>query len=120
MDVQPDIGHVVEMLAGDKPNDLADFAFGIVAAKAGESFRADLFLFRELRHVVERGAVRVGKERARVVFVQRIKLGFIHRRFDWERPGDIDAEKTGVDSRDLMSDEQDHLRRQQKLFVGLL
>ena len=30
MDVETDIGHVVKMLAGDEPNDLADLAFGIM------------------------------------------------------------------------------------------
>lgn len=32
MDVQSDVGAVVEMLAGNKRNSLADFLFGIIAS----------------------------------------------------------------------------------------
>jgi hypothetical protein len=31
MDVQTDIGHIVKVLAGNQPNDLADLALGIMA-----------------------------------------------------------------------------------------
>jgi hypothetical protein len=31
MNVQSDIGHIVKMFAGNKPNYLADLAFGIMA-----------------------------------------------------------------------------------------
>jgi hypothetical protein len=31
MDVQTDVGHVVNVFAGDHPNDFADLAFGIMA-----------------------------------------------------------------------------------------
>jgi hypothetical protein len=31
IDVQTDIGHVVKMFSGNKPDDLADLAFGIIA-----------------------------------------------------------------------------------------
>ena len=36
MDVQTDVGHVVQMLAGNQPDDLADFAFGVVVGHARE------------------------------------------------------------------------------------
>jgi hypothetical protein len=45
VDVQTDVGHVVKMFAANKPDDLADRAFGIVAGHAGKSFGGDLFIF---------------------------------------------------------------------------
>ena len=44
MDVQTDIGHVVKVLAGHQPDDLADLAFGIVLRHARKYFRADLLI----------------------------------------------------------------------------
>jgi len=44
MDVQTDVGHVVEVLAGDKPDDFADLPFGIIAGQASKSVRAHLFI----------------------------------------------------------------------------
>jgi hypothetical protein len=53
MDVQADVGHVVKVLAGDQPDDLADFALGIMARHAGEGVRVDLLVLPKLRRVVE-------------------------------------------------------------------
>src|SRR5579863_10420560 len=36
VDVQADVGHVVEVLAGDEPHDFADVALGKVLRHAGE------------------------------------------------------------------------------------
>ena len=49
MDVQTDIRHVVKVLAGNKPDDLADLAFGIIAGHAGKSVRVNLFILCQLR-----------------------------------------------------------------------
>ena len=105
MDVQTNIGHVIKVLARNKPDDLADLAFGIMVGHACKGVRVNLFPFREVRRIVQRCALCIGEERVRVVLVQCIKLGLIHRRFDCERPSDIDAEKADVDASHLMSDE---------------
>src|SRR5262245_8725834 len=39
MNVQADIGHVVQVFACHKPDDLADRAFGVMSAHAGEGVR---------------------------------------------------------------------------------
>jgi hypothetical protein len=44
MDVQADIGEVVEMFAGHEPDDLADFTLGIEAGHGGETIRIDLLV----------------------------------------------------------------------------
>ena len=53
MDVQTDISHVVKVLAGNKPDDLANLAFGIIARQARESVRADCFILCQLRHIIQ-------------------------------------------------------------------
>ena len=45
MNVKTDIGHVVKMFAGNKPNDLANLSFGIIAGQPGKSFRLHLYLW---------------------------------------------------------------------------
>ena len=37
MDVQTDIGHVIKMFAGNKPDDLADLTFRIIFGHASKS-----------------------------------------------------------------------------------
>ena len=59
----------------------------------------------------------IGKKGARVVLLQRVEFHFIHRRFDRHRAADIDAERTDVDARYLLTDEEDSLSRQQQFFV---
>lgn len=44
MDVQADIGQIVNVLAGHQPDNLADFAFGIMARHAGKRVRIDLLV----------------------------------------------------------------------------
>jgi len=39
MDIQTDVGDVVQMFAGGEPDDLADLAFGIVARHASKRVR---------------------------------------------------------------------------------
>src|SRR5215831_7868296 len=55
MNVQADIGHVVQVFAGHNPDDLTDRAFGVMSAHAGEGVRIDLFFSCQLRHIVECG-----------------------------------------------------------------
>ena len=93
MDVQTDIGHVVNVLAGNNPDDLADIAVGIIAGHASKSVRVNLFIPCQLCHVVQRWALCICKASARTVLLQRIEFSFIHRRFDHDRAGDIHAEK---------------------------
>ena len=45
MDVQADVGHIVEMLARNQPDDFADLALGIIAAQAGKRVGIDLLGF---------------------------------------------------------------------------
>lgn len=53
MDVQTDIGHIVKMFAGNEPDDLADRTFGIMAGHASKSVWVNLFIFGQLRHIVQ-------------------------------------------------------------------
>src|SRR5882724_6360794 len=119
MDVQTDVGHVVEMLAGDQPDDFADLAFGIIAGHAGKSLRVGLLVSGQLGYIVQCCALSIDKKSARAVLLQRIEFGFIHRRFDRERSTDVDAEKTDVDTRHLFTNEQGGLCRQHQLFIQL-
>src|ERR1700730_3214250 len=119
MDVQADIGHVVEVLTGNKPDDLADLAFGVIAGDVRKAVRVNLFVLCQRRHIVQSCALRIGKKSARAVLLQGIELGFIHRRFDRERPANIYAEPTDVDTRHLLTNEQGSLWRQQQLFIQL-
>jgi hypothetical protein len=60
MDVQTDVRHVVQVLAGNKPDDLADLAFGIIAGHASKSERVYLLILGQL------GACFSGLQAARV------------------------------------------------------
>ncbi len=42
MDVQTDVGQVVEVLAGHQPDDLANLTLGEMAGQPGERVRIDL------------------------------------------------------------------------------
>ena len=119
MDVQTDVGHVVEMLAGDKPDDLADLAFRIITGHADKGLRVGLLVPGQLGYIVQRCALLIGKKNARAVLLQRIEFGFVHRRFDRERSTDVDAEKTDVDTRHLLTNEQGGLWRQHQLLIEL-
>src|SRR5215471_6584273 len=119
MNVQADIGHVVQVFARHKPDDLADGAFGVMFAHAGEGVRVDFFVPCQFRHIVECGAVRIREKRARPVFFQRIEFGLIHRSFDGERPANVDAEKADVDASYLFPDEHNSLAWQLQLLVKL-
>ena len=119
MDVEADVGHVVEVLAGDEPDDLADLALGVVPGHARKSVRVDAFSLGQLSHIVQQGALGVGKKRAGAVLLEGIEFGLIHRGFDGERAADVDAEKTDVNARHLFANEHDGLRRELQLFVQL-
>ena len=53
MDVQADVGDVVDVFAGHQPDDFADGALGVVAAQNRECFRIYLFVARQLGDVVK-------------------------------------------------------------------
>jgi hypothetical protein len=53
MDVQSDVGDVVDVFAGYQPDDFADLAFGVEAGHAGERFGVHLFVSGEFGDVVE-------------------------------------------------------------------
>src|SRR5262249_41385880 len=74
MNVQTDIGHVVKMFAGNKPDDLADLAFGIITSHTSKGVRVNLFIFCQLRHIIKRCALCIGEEGARAVLLQRIEF----------------------------------------------
>src|SRR5262245_60359534 len=82
MDIQTDIGHVVNVLAGNQPDDLADLAFGKMGRQASERVGVNLFVLCQFRHVVQCRALCIGKERARPVLVQGIEFGLVHGGFD--------------------------------------
>src|SRR6516165_10130820 len=91
MDVQADVGHVVDVLAGDEPDDFTDLTFSVMTGHAGKRIGVNLLLFGELRDVVESGALGVGEQRAIAVLLKRIEFGLVHRGFDGERTTYIDA-----------------------------
>ena len=117
MDVQTDIGHVVNVFAGDKPDDLTDFAFRPMTRQPCERVGIDLFRRRQFRRIVQRRAFRFGKERTRPVILQRIELRFVHGRLDHDRPANVHTEQADVEPRDLLANEHHHLWRQRELFV---
>ena len=80
MDIQTEIGQIVKMFAGNKLDDLANLAFGIIASNAREGIRANLFLFCQLRYIVKCGPLCIGKKGARAVLLQRLGLTVSSRR----------------------------------------
>ncbi len=58
MDVQTDIGHVVKMLASNKPDDLADHTFGTIGGHATKGVQVNLFILCQVRHIVQCCALR--------------------------------------------------------------
>jgi hypothetical protein len=75
MDAQTDIGHIIKMFAGNEPDDLADRTFGIMAGHASKSVSVNLFIFGQLRHIVQCRAFCVRKKRARAVLELSLNLG---------------------------------------------
>ena len=112
MDVQTDVSHVVEMLAGDQPNYFANLPLGVMASHARKSVRVNFLFPCQLGDVVEGSALRISKKSARAVFIERVEFRFAHHLFDRERASDIHAEKADVEASDLFANEQDHLPRQ--------
>ena len=43
MNVQTDVGHIVDVLASHKPDNLANLAFGIIAGYPGKSGRTEFW-----------------------------------------------------------------------------
>ena len=56
MNVETEVGEVVEVFAGHQPDDLAGSAFGAEAGHSGEGAGLDLLVSRELGEIVEHGA----------------------------------------------------------------
>ena len=117
MDVQTDIRHVVQMFAGNKPDDLADRSFGIMTGHASKGVGINPLVFGQFCYVIQCRALGIGKKRACAVLLQRIEFGLVHRRLDRERPADIHAEKADIDPRHLFPNEQGSLGRQLQLLI---
>src|SRR6266566_5669506 len=66
-DVEAVVGQVVEVLACNEPDDVADLALTVVAGKSCECIHVDLLLGREFGRVVQRGALGIGEQWARPV-----------------------------------------------------
>ena len=74
MDVQAEVGEVVEVFAGHEPDDLADDAFGVEAGNTGEGVGLNLLVSCDLGDIVERGAFGVGEERTIAVPIEGVDL----------------------------------------------
>jgi hypothetical protein len=119
MDVQTDIGHIVKMFAGNEPDDLADRTFGIMAGHASKSVWVNLFIFGQLRHIVQCCAFCIVKSGLVPYCSSASNLASLIDALIVGPSADIDAEKTHVDTRHLFTDKQGGLRRQQQLFIQL-
>src|SRR5271165_7090238 len=74
MNVEAEVGEVVEVFAGHEPDDFADGAFGVEAGHAGEGAGLDLLVSGEFGDIVERGAFGVGEQRTVAIPVERIEF----------------------------------------------
>src|SRR2546421_1013481 len=88
-----------------------------MAGRARKSVRVNFFVLRQLRYVVQRGAFCFSKKRAGAIFIERIKLGLVDRRFDRDGSADIHTERTNVDPRHSLANKQRHRWRQRQLFI---
>ncbi len=88
-----------------------------MAGQARKSVRVNFSILRQLRYVVQRGAFCVGEKRAGPIFIERIKLGLVDRRFDRDGSADIHTERTNVDPRHSLTNKQRHRWRQRQLFI---
>src|SRR5947199_9435343 len=88
-----------------------------MAGQARKSVRVNFFILRQHRYVVQRGAFCVGAKRAGPIFIVRIKLGLVDRRFDRDGSADIHTERTNVDPRHSLTNKQRHRWRQRQLFI---
>src|SRR5215475_7326782 len=79
MNVQSDVGHVVEMFAGDKPDDLANLALGVIIRHTSKLFGVSLLIFCQLRYIVQSRALSIVEQRAGAVLFKRVEFGLIHR-----------------------------------------
>lgn len=119
VDVEANIGHVVDMLAGDQPDNLADLTLGVIAGQTGKSLRVNPLVPGQLGDIVQCCAFRVGEEGMGAVLGQGVELGLVHGALDCEVSANVDAEEADVDMRYLLADQHDGLCRQQKLLVQL-
>ena len=69
--IQADVGHVVDVLARDEPDDLTDLAFGVMLGHAGKRIEVDLLLFGELRDIVESSAPK-GRRRSPKDYYEKV------------------------------------------------
>jgi len=61
MNVQTDVGHIVEVLTCNKPDDLTDLTFRVIAGQARKRFRLHFFIRGKLRHIVQCRAFCIAK-----------------------------------------------------------
>src|ERR1700684_792058 len=93
VDGQAEGGQVVDVFAGDEPDELADGMFGVEAGHMGEGAGLDLLVCRELSDIVEHSAFGIGEEWAVAVPIKGVELGFVDRCLDREGAADIHAEE---------------------------
>ena len=76
-DVQGDVIQVIQVLACDEPDDVAQLPFGVMTCQASEHRGSDFLVRRQLRHVVQRSPLFFGEQGARPVTVKVVKLGLV-------------------------------------------
>src|SRR5215831_11054828 len=76
-DVKTDVCHVVDVFAGDEPDDVADLTLAVVARQTRKCLGFDSTVACKLCRVVQGGTLCVRKQRARPVVGQRIITGCV-------------------------------------------
>src|SRR5207249_7502567 len=61
VNIEANVGHVVDVLRGHQPDDFAGLALGIIAAHTRKRVRAHAFCFCEFGYIVQRRALCIGK-----------------------------------------------------------
>lgn len=119
VDVETDVGDVVDVFAGDEPDDVAYLALGIVPCHAVKSCLVYLFIPRQGGDIVQCRSLGIGEKRADAIVFQSVKFGLIQRLANGERPADVHAKKADIDPGYLLADEHDHLFGQNEFLVQL-
>src|SRR5262249_35932751 len=72
-DVEADVREVVDVLARDQPDDVADLPLRVVSLQSLERLGRHLLVLRQLGRVVERRALGLREEWARLVLGERVE-----------------------------------------------
>ena len=116
MNVQTEIGHVIDVLAGDEPDDLANLAVGIMSLQARKCPRVNFLAHRQLADVIERGTFCLAEKQARAVLIERVEFCFVHRLLDHEGATDIHTESASVDLGNTLAYEEDKFTKQRQFL----